>query len=83
MVKKQFFSQLATLETLFKYWDEGKMVDIKVIDTTVENVIDDIIDVPGSVGSDASGPQTLCLWELHFLEKEPHPHFQTSLRAWM
>ena len=44
MVKKQFFSQLATLETLFKYWDEGKMVDIKVIDTTVENVIDDIID---------------------------------------
>ena len=30
----------------------------------------------------ASGPQTPCLWEFHFLEKEP-PHFQTSLRAWM
>ena len=25
----------------------------------------------------ASGPQTPCLWEFHFLEKEP-PHFQTS-----
>ena len=65
MVKKQFFSQLATLETLFKYWDEGKMVDIKVIDTTVENVIDDIIDDiadvrpvgwGGSVGSDEPPP---------------------------
>ena len=28
----------------------------------------------------ASGPQTPCLWEFHFLEKEP-PNFQTSLRA--
>ena len=28
----------------------------------------------------ASGPQSPCLWEFHFLQKEP-PHFQTSLRA--
>ena len=51
-----------------------------------ENLTREMVKMPELQGplaphlDPASGPQTLCLWEFHFLEKEP-PHFLTSLRA--